>query len=62
MLILGIPPRDDLSIEVAPTGIASANGGGVSVTFDPPSFPAKRVVIVRGSDRVEIEHIEVVSE
>ncbi len=62
MLLLGIPPRDDLQIEVAPTGIASASAGGGSVTFDPPAFPAKRVVIVRGTDRVEIEHLEVVSE
>jgi hypothetical protein len=62
MLLLGIPPRDDLPIEVGPAGIASASAGGVTVTFDPPSFPAKRVVIVRGSDRVEIEHLEVVSE
>jgi len=62
MLILGLPPRDDLPLEVAPAGLVSASAGGVTVTFDPPSFPAKHLVITRGSDRIEIEHLEVVSE
>jgi hypothetical protein len=32
----------------------------VVVVFDPPSFPASHVVVTRGQDRVEIEHLEVV--
>jgi hypothetical protein len=62
MLLLGIPPRDDLPVEMTPAGLASATAGDARVTFDPPSFPAKHVVITRGSDRIEIEHLEVVSE
>lgn len=61
MLILGIPPRDDLSVTFGIGGIASATAGGMSADFDPPAFPAKRVVITRGGDRIEIEHLEVVS-
>ena len=60
MLLLGLPPRDDLQMEVTAGGLASATAGGVSVTFDPPAFPARRVVVTRGEDRVEIEHLEVV--
>lgn len=60
MLLLGLPPREGLDVEVAPGGLASARVGEVSVVFDPPSFPAQRVVVTRGDDRVEIEHLEVV--
>lgn len=62
MLILGLPPRDDVAVTVAPGGLANASAGGVTATFDPPAFPARRVTITRGNDRVEIEHLEVVSE
>lgn len=60
MLLLGIPPRDDMRVVMTPTGLASADVGAITVTFDPPAFPAKNVVITRGADRVEIEHTEVV--
>jgi hypothetical protein len=62
MLILGIPPRDDLDYQFAPGGLASAKVGDVAVRFEPPSFPAQNVTIERGADRVIIEHIEVVSQ
>jgi hypothetical protein len=62
MLLLGIPPRDDVRVEMTPTGIASATAGEITVTFEPPSFPARHVMIARGEDRVEIEHVEVVRE
>ena len=58
MLILGLPPRDDLEIEVATTGISAATSEGITVTFDPPAFPAKHVIVTRGSERIEIEHLE----
>lgn len=61
MLILGIPPREGLAYEVDAAGLRGARAGDVTATFEPPSFPAKSVVITRGSDRVEIEHLEVVS-
>jgi hypothetical protein len=60
MLLLGLPPRDDVQVEIASSGIASAASGEITVTFDPPSFPAQRVVVSRGADRIEIEHLEVV--
>jgi len=62
MLLLGLPPHDGLQVEVAPSGLVRASAGGITAAFDPPSFPAKHVVITRGSDRIEIEHLEVVSE
>ena len=62
MLLLGLPPREGLEIEVRPEGLASATVGGISVVYDPPAFPARRVVVTRGADRVEIEHEEVVRE
>jgi hypothetical protein len=59
MLLLGIPPRDDLQYDVDAAGLRSATVGDVTVTFDPPAFPAKRVLVTRGNDRIEIEHLEV---
>ena len=62
MLLLGMPPRDDLRIEYAPAGIVTASAGAMTVQFEPPSFPASRVVITSGEDRIEITHDEVVRE
>jgi Protein of unknown function (DUF3261) len=62
MLLLGLPPRDDVWVELAPAGVAAATAGEIAVRFEPPSYPAKSVVVTRGADRVEIEHLEVVSE
>jgi hypothetical protein len=62
MLILGIPPRDEPAYQYEAGGLTRAVHGDVEAVFDPPSFPAKHVVVTRGSDRVEIEHLEVVSE
>jgi len=60
MLLLGLPPRDGLPVQYAPTGLASANVGELTVTFEPPAFPAQHVTVTRGNDRVELEHLEVV--
>lgn len=62
MLILGLPPRDDVAVTISPGGIARASAGGITAEFEPPSFPARQVVITRGADRIEIEHVEVVRE
>lgn len=62
MLLLGLPPRDDVAVTLAPTGLAAATAGGISVVYDPPAFPARNVVVTRGADRVEIVHEEVVRE
>lgn len=60
MLLLGLPPRDDLQYDVDAAGLRSATAAGITVTYDPPAFPARRVVVARGADRIEIEHLEVV--
>lgn len=59
-LILGLPPRDDVQYDVTPAGLRSATVGDVVVSFDPAIFPPRQVVVVRGTERVEIEHLEVV--
>jgi hypothetical protein len=62
MLLLGLPPREDVQVQAAPAGLASATAGGISVVYDPPAFPARSVVVTRGADRIEITHEEVVRE
>jgi len=62
MLLLGLPPNDELIVEMTPAGPASTTAGQIRVVFEPPAFPAKHVVITRGTDRVELEHVEVVRE
>ena len=62
MLLLGLPPRDDVPVQAAATGLASAAAGGITVVYDPPAFPARTVVVTRGNDRIEIVHEEVVRE
>ena len=62
MLLLGLPPNADVRLDFAATGIVSASAGRLTAQFDPPSFPAKRVVVTAGDDRIEIEHVEVVRE
>ena len=62
MLILGMPPRDDMRLDYAPAGLVSASAGEMTAQFDPPSFPASHVVITSGEDRIEITHDEVVRE
>ena len=59
MLLLGLPPRDDIEYDVAPGGLRTATAGDLAATFDPPAFPARNVTIVRGGDTIEIEHLEV---
>ena len=61
MLLLGYPPRRDLVYQTASAGLSHATAGDILVTFDPPAFPARHVVIDHGSDRVEIDHLEVAS-
>jgi outer membrane biogenesis lipoprotein LolB len=62
MLILGLPPREDLIYETTETGLRRAVAGDVVATFEPPVHPPLRVVLTRGADRVEIDHEEIVSE
>ncbi|HEX7706413.1 MAG TPA: hypothetical protein VF701_08150 [Thermoanaerobaculia bacterium] len=60
MLIIGLPPLDTIEYEADPRGLRTATSSDLVVAFDPPSFPASGVVVTRGADRIEIEHLEVV--
>ena len=62
LLLLGIPPRDDLEVEATPTGLSRANAGEVTVTFEPPVFPPRNVRVSRGGDALEITHQEIVAD
>ncbi|HEX8154997.1 MAG TPA: hypothetical protein VF698_17825, partial [Thermoanaerobaculia bacterium] len=44
MLLLGIPPREGPTYEFTPAGLARATINDATVTFEPSSFPAQRVV------------------
>lgn len=57
-LILGLPPRDATSVVYGDAGLQSARLQDVVVAYDPAAYPPKRVVIVRGAQRVEIDHLE----
>lgn len=61
MLLIGLPPRRDLQMDATPAGLKRVVAGDAVVTFDPPSFPARHVVVERGADRVEIDHLEIVA-
>lgn len=61
LLLLGIPPRDELAYVFAAEGLQEATVDDARFTFTPPSFPAKQVTIERAGSRIVIEHLEVVS-
>src|SRR5258706_14866728 len=59
LLIAGLPAEEKtVTYDYAITGIARATVGDVVVTFDPPSYPPKKVSIVRGGLKLEIETYE----
>ena len=59
ILLMGLPPsRQGIAYEPAPTGLARATAGDVVVTFDPPVHPPKHVEVARGSEKLEIEHLD----
>jgi hypothetical protein len=61
MILLGLPAVEGVTYEATSTGLRSVVANDVTVTFDPPQFPPKKVVVRRGSDVVEIEHLEIVA-
>lgn len=61
MLLIGLPASPAVEYVATPAGLQSASTSEVTVVFDPPLFPPKRVVVRRGADVVEIEHMEIVS-
>lgn len=60
MLLLGLPAVQRATYVPTAAGLASASASDVTVTFDPPHFPPKRVIVRRGAETVEIEHLEIV--
>jgi hypothetical protein len=63
MLLLGIPPLDDMRLDYGQAGLVAAHPGEMTVQFDPPAFPASHVVVTTDNDdRIEITHDEVVRE
>jgi hypothetical protein len=59
MLIDGLPPDSSaVVVEYAPTGIARASVGDAVVSFDPPVYPPKHVVVSRGAQQLELQHLE----
>ena len=61
MLVLGLPAASAAQYEASIAGLSRATVHDAVVTFEPPQFPPKRVVIRRGNDVVEIEHQEIVA-
>ena len=68
LLTLGFPlpggdrPGYGILSDATPQGLRAVQIGSAMFTFSPPSFPAKNVVFTLANERVEIEHLEVVSE
>lgn len=61
LLIAGLPPGGpNVSVEYAPAGLKRASAGEAIVTYDPPSYPPKHVVVSRGSQSLDIETLETV--
>ena len=61
MLLLGYPPRRDLQYDATAAGLKRASFGDVVVTYDPPSLPARHVVVTHGRDVVDVQQLEVAS-
>jgi len=60
ILLMGLPPsREGITYEPTATGLARATAGDVVVTFDPPIQPPKNVVVARGDQKLEIEHLDI---
>jgi len=58
LLLVGLPPAGLDSITYARTGMQAVSLPGATITYDPPVYPPKKVVIIQGEQRVEIEHLE----
>ena len=57
-LILGLPPGGDATVEYSDGGMQSARLQDLVAAYDPAVYPPRRVVVVRGMQRVEIDHLE----
>jgi hypothetical protein len=57
-LILGFPSTTG-RYDATPAGLAHATLGSIDATFEPPSLPAKHVVIDHGPQHIEFELLDV---
>ena len=58
LVILGFPATTG-TYDATTSGLAHATLGAISATFDPPSLPAKHVVVEHGPQRIEFEQLDV---
>ena len=58
LLLIGLPPPGLESITYGSAGIESFRLSDVTVRYDPPVYPPKRISIDRGRRHIEIEHLE----
>jgi outer membrane biogenesis lipoprotein LolB len=56
-LLVGLPPATLGSVTYAATGMQQATFGDVVVTYEPPVYPPRRVLIDRGERHVEIDYL-----
>ena len=61
LLLIGLPPEEDLSLQYTSAGMAEARVADAVVTYDPPAYPPQKVIVTRGDQRMEIEHLQSVS-
>jgi hypothetical protein len=61
LVLIGLPALAGATYDASARGLQRATIGDAVVQFDPPQFPPKRVVVRRGSDVLEIEHLELVA-
>jgi hypothetical protein len=58
LLIVGLPPEGTAIASASPAGLERVTIDDLEVVFDPPVYPPKHVTVTRGSDRAEIELLE----
>jgi hypothetical protein len=58
LLLIGLPPADLDAITYAPKGMQDVHLADTVVTYDPAVYPPKRVMIDRGQQHIEIEHLQ----
>lgn len=62
LLLLGLPPSANAATYVtSANGLARATAGDVVVTYDPAVFPPQHVTVERPGQKLEVEHLELVT-
>jgi hypothetical protein len=62
MLLLGLPsqrePDGRFRYDVSPAGLRHVVADDIGVRYEPPAFPARKVIFESGTNRFEIEYLE----